>query len=174
MKRIKMFVLPALLLLILSLTGGTSSLGSQAVAQSGGEEQHITVYIHSLKSSGDGTLLTADEINWYQGEEANRVFAEREPESYAELGGTPDDYYIVNDSNALTQYPIAPNATVTMQIYDHTGNPGDLDIKWNEPVTLDAFLKAFAKTDVIDLSSFPYHLTIENGEITSIVQQYIP
>ncbi|MNP50322.1 hypothetical protein D3C76_1445820 [compost metagenome] len=61
-----------------------------------------------------------------------------------------------------------------MQIFDHTGNMDDLDINWNESITLQQFMDQFNKTDVIDLSQFPYHITIQDGVITSIVQQYIP
>jgi hypothetical protein len=61
-----------------------------------------------------------------------------------------------------------------MQIYDHSGNIEDLDIQWNEAITLQQFIDQFNKTDIIDLSQFPYHLTIQDGVITSIVQQYIP
>ncbi|MNV77270.1 hypothetical protein D3C71_1706790 [compost metagenome] len=61
-----------------------------------------------------------------------------------------------------------------MQIFDHTGNIEDLDIQWNEAVTLQQFIDQFNKTDIFDLSQFPYHLTIQDGVITSIVQQYIP
>ncbi|MNC53198.1 hypothetical protein D3C75_1025870 [compost metagenome] len=80
----------------------------------------------------------------------------------------------MNDSNQLTTYQVADNAAVTMQIFDHTGKIEDLDIKWNEDISLQKFAAEFAKTDVFDLSQSPYHLTIENGVITSIVQQYTP
>lgn len=175
MKFNKTLLLPVILLLIFSLTGTASTVaGTKAVAESSGPEQHLTVYIHSLQHSGAGVILTADEINWYEGQEADRVFAEREPEAAAEIGGVPDGYYIINDSDSLTEYPLADNAGIQVQIFDHTGNPGDLDIHWNETVDLDTFLKGFADKSVVDLSVFPYHITVKDGKVTSIVQQYIP
>lgn len=173
-KRKSVVLFPALVLLFLSLVTTASTVGTRADAQSGNKTQELTVYIHALKSKDGHTIMTADQIEWYQGAEANRIFAEREPEAAAELGGVPDDYYIVNDSDSLTSYPIADNATVTMQIYDHTGKPGDLDIQWNEAITLHKFMTEFAKKDIIDLSQSPYHITVQDGKVISIVQQYIP
>lgn len=168
------YVLPLLVLLFLSLATTASTAGTRAEAQSGGQIQHLTAFIHDLQTVDGKLMLNADDIEWFEGAEADRVFAEREPDGAAELGGAPDGYYIVNDSDLLTSYPVADNAGVTMQIYDHTGTIEDLDIKWNEGISLPQFQKEFAKTDIIDLSQFPYHLTIEEGQVTSIVQQYIP
>ncbi|NGM82875.1 hypothetical protein G5B47_10660 [Paenibacillus sp. 7124] len=170
----KTAVVPFIVLLFFSLIHTSSTAGTRAAAESSGPAQELTVYIHSLERDGDRITLTADEINWYEGAEADRVFAERESEAAAELGGTPDGYYIVNDSDTLTSYPLADNVSIRMQIFDHTGNPGDLDIHWNEAVGLDAFLEKFSSTDVVDLSQFPYHITVQDGKVTSIVQQYIP
>ncbi|MNI57783.1 hypothetical protein D3C73_1128670 [compost metagenome] len=170
-----MVILPVLVLLLLSLVTTASTAGTHAEAQSSARIEHLTVYIHELQRGADGKLqLTADPIEWYEGAEADRIFAEREPEAAAEIGGTPDGYYIVNDSDGLSTYQVADNAAVTMQIFDHTGNIEDLDIRWNESISLQQFISEFAKKDVFDLSLSPYHLTIEDGVITSIVQQYTP
>lgn len=173
-KRQSVYLFPALVLLFLSLVTTASTVGTRAEAQSGDKSQELTVYIHALKSKDGHTVMTADQIEWYEGAEADRIFAEREPDAAAELGGTPDGYYIVNDSDSLTSYPIAGNAAVTMQIYDHTGHMEDLDINWNEHISLDKFISEFAKTGIIDLSQSPYHITIQAGKVTSIVQQYTP
>ena len=56
----------------------------------------------------------------------------------------------MNDSDTLTTYTVAPDAKVTMQIYDRTGKLEELDINWNESLTLEKFIHEFAKTDVFD------------------------
>lgn len=174
-KKKSSYVLPILVVLFLSLVTSASTVGTLARAESSNTQvQHATVYIHSLHTNNGSVIASTDEIEWYQGAEADKVFAQREPEAAAELGGTPDGYYIVNDSPALTTYKIAPDAKVTMQIYDKTGKPEDMDIHWNEQISLDEFIHQFAKNENLDLSQFPYHLTIQDGVITSIVQQYIP
>ncbi|MEK4996194.1 hypothetical protein BSK49_17015 [Paenibacillus odorifer] len=173
-KKKSAYVLPVVVLLFLSLITSASTIGTRVDAQDSDKTQHQTVYFHTIESDHGKLSGTTDEINWYQGADADRIFAERDPEAAAEIGGAPDSYYIVNDVDTLTTYPIADNATVTMQIFDHTGNMDDLDINWNESITLQQFMDQFNKTDVIDLSQFPYHITIQDGVITSIVQQYIP
>ncbi|MEK3987155.1 hypothetical protein MHB77_27910 [Paenibacillus sp. FSL K6-3166] len=173
-KKKSAYVLPVVVLLFLSLITTASTVGTRVDAQDSAKTQQQTVYIHTIQSESGKLSITADEINWYQGADADRVFAERDPEGAAEIGGAPDGYYVVNDVDTLTTYPIADNATVTMQIFDHTGNIEDLDIQWNEAITLEQFIDQFNKTDIFDLSQFPYHLTIQDGVITSIVQQYIP
>jgi hypothetical protein len=172
-KRLKL-VLPIAVLLFLSLITTASTVGTPVVAESSGTSQTLTVYIQSLQSGNDTLSIAADEIDWYQGEEAAQIFAEREPEAAAEIGGLPNDYYIVNDSETLTTYTLEDHASVTLQIHDRTGNLEDLDIQWDEKVTLQQFIDEFSKTDIIDLSQFPYHITVKDGVITSIVQQYVP
>lgn len=168
------YVLPIVVLLFLSLITTASTGGTRVEAQDTNQTQEQTVYIHTIQSDNGKLSITADEINWYQGAEADRVFAERDPEGAAEIGGAPDGYYIVNDVDTLRAYPIAEDAKVTMQIYDHTGNMEDLDIKWDEPITLQQFVDHFNTTEILDLSQFPYHITFQDGVITSIVQQYVP
>ncbi|MBW4085816.1 hypothetical protein [Paenibacillus sp. S150] len=173
-KKKSAILLPLLVLLFLSLVTTASTAGTRAEAQSGDKIQELTVYIHALESKNGHTSMTADQIEWYEGAEADRIFAGRDPEAAAELGGTPDGYYIVNDSDSLTSYPVAGNAAVTMQIFDHTGKLEDLDISWNESITLQKLITEFAKTDIIDLSQSPFHITVQDGQVTSIVQQYTP
>lgn len=168
------YVLPVLVLLFLSLITTASTVGTRVDAQSSAKSQQLTVYIHALKTDNGATIITADEIQWYEGAEADRVFAQQDPEAAAELGGALDGYYILNDSDTLSDYPVADNATVSMQIYDHTGNINDLDINWNEQLTLPEFITQFNKTDVFDLSQSPYHITIQDGKVTAITQQYTP
>lgn len=174
LKNKNVYLFPVLVLLFLSLVTTASTTMKTAEAQSSDHIQHLTVYIHALETNKGQTTLTGDEITWYEGAAADAIFAEREPEAAAEIGGVPDGYYIVNDSDSLTSYPVAPDAKVTMQIYDHTGNIEELDINWNEALSLQQFIDEFAKTDVFDLSQSPYHITIQNGQIVSIVQQYTP
>jgi len=174
MNKKSVYVLPFAVILFLSLITTASTVGTRVDAESNSSTQNLTVYIQSLKSDNGGLFLVADEMDWYMGADAKKIFSEREPEAYAELGGPPDDYYIVNDSNTLTTYSVSDNATVTMQLFDHNGKPEDLDIHWDEKISLQQFIDSFADTDLIDLSQFPYHITIQNGVITSIVQQYIP
>ncbi|MNI68139.1 hypothetical protein D3C73_1238150 [compost metagenome] len=141
----------------------------QSVVQ---QDEVITVYVDQIQLNAEGGEITVDPILWYEGNEAERVFAQYEPE--AGIDGPPDGYYIVNDDEELKQYPLAKGAEVLMQIYDRTGNMEDIDILWNEHISMQKFAQLFGNTDLLDVRVFPYHLTIENGQVTRIVQQYIP
>lgn len=132
----------------------------------------LTVYLHDVQMSQSGGTLLVDPIEWYEGEQADIVFAEREPD--AGIDGPPDGYYIVNDEEEQVAYPVAPDAEVRLQIYDRTGQGGDMNIQWNEAVSPQQFSKLFQHTDRLDLGWFPYHLTITDGQVVRIVQQYVP
>ncbi|MGG3454171.1 hypothetical protein [Paenibacillus rhizolycopersici] len=132
----------------------------------------ITVYLSAVDLGTDGGTLTGDPILWYQGEEASAIFAEREPD--AGIDGPPDGYYIVNDTEETIAYPVSPNAEVRLQIYDRTGQPEDIEIVGDEAVSLQKFSELFRNTDLLDLSQFPYHLTLKDGQVVRIVQQYVP
>ncbi|MOA24511.1 hypothetical protein D3C78_1451900 [compost metagenome] len=130
------------------------------------------MYIDQIQLNAEGGEITADPILWYEGKEAEQAFAKYEPD--AGIDGPPDGYYIVNEEEELKHYPLAKDAEVLMQIYDHTGNVEDIDISWNEQISLQKFIQLCGQTDLLDIRAFPYHLTIENGQVTRIVQQYIP
>lgn len=132
----------------------------------------VTVYLNAVKLGSDGGFLTADPILWYEGDEAAVVFAEREPE--AGIDGPPDGYYIVNDTEESVDYPVAPDAEVILQIYDRTGLPEEIEIKADKMVTLQKFSGLFQHKDLLDLSQFPYHLTLKDGKVIRIIQQYVP
>ncbi|WP_310551532.1 hypothetical protein [Paenibacillus glufosinatiresistens] len=173
------YILSVLVLLLLTLvstasTGGTFAVARSAAADQAAPAETYTVYLKAFHTDGNGFSVTTDPIDWYEGKAADAMFAKEDPESYREIGGAPDGYYIVNDSDNTITYPVAADASVKVQLFDHTGDPADLDIQWNEPVNLGTFIGQFASSDVIDLGAFPYHITVQNGQIISIVQQYVP
>ncbi|WP_419873471.1 hypothetical protein [Candidatus Pristimantibacillus sp. PTI5] len=129
-------------------------------------------YIDSVVKRDQQYLLTIDQIDWYEGEQAVAKFLEREGDSG--LDGPPDGYYIINDADNLHELPLAENAEVLMQIYNRTGNVAEADIVWNEPISVDKFIELLDTEDDLDIKGFPYHMTVKDGEIVRIVQQYVP
>ncbi|MNO16721.1 hypothetical protein D3C76_64080 [compost metagenome] len=173
MKKIMTVIIPLLLIVVISSVATPSSRAAQTEYQPVVQKNEmITVYIDQMKLNADGGEITVDPILWYEGKEAEQAFAKYEPD--AGIDGPPDGYYIVNEDEELQHYPIARDAEVLMQIYDRTGNAEDIDISWNEHITLEKLASLFLHKDLLDVSEFPYHLTIENGQVTRIVQQYIP
>jgi hypothetical protein len=134
-------------------------------------ETHAS-YIDQIYQENGKTYIKADFIEWYEGEEANKVFREREKDP--EMTEAPDGYYIVNDDKQLQTLQISNDAKVYMQIYDRTGNVNEASTKWNEVISVAKFVSLFSDESRVNLKDFPYHLTIENGKIVKITQQFIP
>lgn len=157
------------LVLLLSLGSTVHAVGSKAAGATTAPAtgQTLTVFISSIDNHNGQITLVADPIEWYEGEEANRIFAQHDPEGAAEIGGALDGYYIVNDSHEMQTLSVSEQATVLMQLYD------PYIINWNQSITLQQFVEAFGGTDSVQ-SGFPYHVTIVDGQVTQIVQQYIP
>lgn len=173
MKKLTLLLIPLLLIMVMSSSMASNSEAAEPAyrpytAKPGIQSE--TVYIHELRADGNGVQAVVDPIDWYEGEAAKEAFAKYEPD--AGIDGPLDDYYIVNDDETLVTYPVAAHAEVLMQIYDRDGI--DSDISWNEPISLEKLITKFGQRDIFDLSNFPYHITIEDGQITSIIQQYIP
>ncbi|MFC5652326.1 hypothetical protein ACFPYJ_25080 [Paenibacillus solisilvae] len=132
----------------------------------------ITAFINDIDHTNGKVTLQADDIEWYEGKEADKMFLEREPDSG--LDGSPDGYYIINDDKRVKTLEVDPHAVVVMQIYDHTGNIYDITTEWDQAIPLAKFEAIYDKKDVLDVSEYPYHLTIKDGKVVKIVQQYIP
>lgn len=171
---------PLLLLLViagLSLISPLNVIGesssSNVLSAQGEPDSEFMAYIHSVKQEDGSVQLVVDPISWYTGAAADQIFKEQDPEAYAEIGGTLDGYYIVNNTEEQLPYSAVSSAEVFMQLYDR-GDGMASDIQWNEPITLNSFIKVFNKTDVLDVSAFPYRLTVQDGQIVKIVQQYVP
>ncbi|WP_042161690.1 hypothetical protein [Paenibacillus gorillae] len=131
-----------------------------------------TGYVERLVHSDKGYSLDFDSIEWYEGDAATAKFREREGDSG--LDAPPDGYYIVNDDPSVKTLPIADDAVVLMQIYDRDGHAANADIQWDEQISLAAFAEHFSKDESIKLKDFPYHITVKDGKVVRIVQQYIP
>ncbi|SEO47738.1 hypothetical protein [Paenibacillus sp. OV219] len=133
----------------------------------------ITVFIDGMNDQGGKLSLKADQIEWYEGKEADAAFAKNEPDSG--LTSAPDGYYIVNDDNALKSLEVDPHAVVQMQIYDHD-SLYSTTTEWNKSIPLPKLESLFHEADggQVDVSQYPYHLTLANGKVVQIVQQFIP
>lgn len=133
----------------------------------------ITVFIDGIKDHGGKPSLDADQIEWYEGKDADAAFAKHEPDSG--LTSAPDGYYIVNDDETLKTYEVDPHAVVLMQIYDHD-SLYSTTTEWNKSIPLKKLETLFGEGDggQVDVSQFPYHLTLKDGKVVRIVQQFIP
>ncbi|MED5018889.1 hypothetical protein P9847_16385 [Paenibacillus chibensis] len=174
MKKLTLFA-TLMIVALLSFVTSASAVGTdKEYTPVPPSEDTVTAYITSLHNENGHVVIQADPIEWYEGDAADQKFMERDKEAAEELGGAPDGYYIINDDHTLQSYNVAPDAKVLMQLYDHDGTYEGMQINWNEPVSLDKYLAIMSNDKLMDMKNFPYHLTIQDGKVVKIVQQYIP
>jgi hypothetical protein len=136
------------------------------------DSQTQASYIDQIYQADGQTYVKADFIEWYEGEAANKVFREREQDP--DITEAPDGYYIVNDDKQLQTLRIASDVKIYMQIYNRNGNVVEANTNWNEEINVAQFVSLFSVNSEMNLKDYPYHLTIENGAIVKITQQFIP
>ncbi|SEK26505.1 hypothetical protein [Paenibacillus sp. OK003] len=167
-----MIVLATYLLTPANAEESTDSVQAFAKEAQAANSEMFTAYVDDIQHENGKSYLIVDKIGWYQGAEADKVFDQRNPDSG--IDGAPDGYYIVNDSKEQEKVEVSANAEVLMQLYDRDGTVSGTTIQWNESVALSKFESLYDNTNILDLSVFPYHLTVQDGKVIKIVQQYIP
>ncbi len=124
------------------------------------------VYLTGIDVSGRS--VTFDLIEFLTGDAAKKAWQKDNPGSGQD--GPDNDYYIVNDNPKLRTLPVA--ATVSVNVLDMTSGAGT-DTKQISFADLPAYL-AELKPDDRRLSYNPFWLTVQNGQIVKIEEQFIP
>ena len=126
-------------------------------------------YIRSVSTAGPATTLAFDEAEFLTGKEAQK--AAEEDGAVPPGEPVPNDYYIRNLDKSTETYPISNDAAITAKRCPpcRHGKPGEL-----EP-----FLAAFTKTGQTYADPYRgkeslYWLTIEDGRVVAIDEQYVP
>jgi hypothetical protein len=117
------------------------------------DDEH-PAYIKSIDANA--RTLTFDLVQWLTGDAATVAFQQANP---GETGGPPNDYFIVNNNPRLRTYPVAPNAVLRTT---PGGDPNDV-----EDIALADFA-SYQRRDAL------FWLTIKDGVITTIQQQWVP
>lgn len=122
-------------------------------------------FLMSVKSTSGGYAVVADYARFLNGDEAAKAAARAGEES-----PPPNDYFIVNDNERLRTLMVGPSVRVTLATY-----PGKVAMSY--PVTFARFRELFARGDEVGPThyrSVPYWLTVQNGVVTRIEEQYLP
>jgi hypothetical protein len=121
----------------------------------------------TLAGDSNGELMV-DAAEWYSGEEANRE-ALRDGE--IEPGDSvPNDYYIRNDDPGRIMMPVREDIVVVTTTADRHNIPAP------KCQTRTAFLRALRHPQPwqTSMTDSPYWMTIENGLLVRMVEQYLP
>lgn len=101
--------------------------------------------------------LTIDYIQWI------------ECQTNVQTGECMNGFKIVNQNPQLRTFTIAANAPIAMQTYSQDTDGNNI---YNQPITLQQLDSAVTANST--LAMVPYWITIENGIVTSITEQYVP
>jgi len=124
-------------------------------------------YLTSIDVSG--RTVTFDLIEFLTGDAAKKAWMKANPGSGED--GPPNDYFIVNDNPKLRTLPVS--ASVQITVVDLSG-PG----VQTKPIAFAAAPAYFAgiKPDTSDhrLAWNPFWLTVQNGQIVKMEEQFLP
>ncbi len=154
-------------------TGSTGSTGSTNPGCSGApapatlSDGTYFGFVESIDTGSDA--MAFDLACFYTGQDANEQAAQRGDEV-----PVPNDVYIVNDNPATRYVPVDPGTELRL-------------IDWNTcceaspGAELDALATAVAQRDFVEIDGFryagslsPYWVTIEDGRIVLIEEQFLP
>jgi len=117
------------------------------------------VYLKTVEP--DRPAITFDLIQFFTGEAATKAAADDGEES-----PPPNDYYIRNVNSRLRTLPVRSDAPITVNVLaaQSTGN-STKDVS----VTLDKLANYFPNS-----GTAPFWITVEQGQVTKIAQQFLP
>ena len=147
----------------------TNQTSTTPPVTTGGSSNEQFGYIRSVSTAGPAATLAFDEAEFLTGDEAQNA---AEDDGVVEPGEpVPNDYYISNPDKTTRTLPIATDAKITARRCSlcRNGRPGNLD----------DFLASFMKTgqtyaDPYRGAESLYWLTIEDGTVVAIDEQYVP
>jgi hypothetical protein len=109
----------------------------------------------------DGRTITFDLIQFFTGEAATKAAAEDNKES-----PPPNDYYIRNVNPRLRTLPVAPDAPITVNVLAaQTTGSSTKDVS----VTLEKLAGYFPNS-----GTPPFWITVAQGQVTKMAQQFLP
>ena len=127
-------------------------------------DRHAALF-GGARTTGGTTYVNVDLVLFLTDGEA-----EDAAEALGEESPPPNDFFVLNHTTRLREYPVAAGVTVTT-VMDAAGSLcPDLTCP---AMDLPTWVAA-ATPDGSIFRSTPYWLTIDDGTVTSIAQQYVP
>jgi hypothetical protein len=145
-------------------TTTTAAPDSAAAGTTTGEPAELAdgrhpVYLKTVEPNGQ--TVSFDLIQFFTGDAATKAAAEDGEES-----PPPNDYYIRNVNDRLRTLPVADDAPITVNVL---AAPTSGDATENVSVTLAELAGYFPNS-----GTAPFWLTVAQGRVTRIAQQYLP
>ena len=139
-----------------------------------GQEISFDAYILYITKTNDTLYLGADKFDFLMGDEAFEA-AKKNGDldtGYNQDGtiahvGVPNDYYILNESNAIWRFKLSKNALIELIAFNEASF-------YHKRVSVSSFYDQYNAEVVSSYISTPFDLTFKNGEIISIKEIYVP
>lgn len=142
---------------------GTEEATASSTARSTDVVDQPTLVV-DWSSSGGRIRLTLDYVQFLYGDAANREAERRGLEV-----PVPNDYLIVNDNPRLRVFPVKPGIMVHVLYNDD----GTMSYEGRD-ISLDAWYARLTGPLSRQYSSSYFLVTVRDGEITKVAQQYTP
>ncbi len=120
------------------------------------------VFVKKLRGTPPDATMTFDLAYFLTGDAANQAAAEHGDET-----PVPNDYFIVNDNPKLRTLPMSP--TVAIEVIDWTNCCEPTSVPYT-----DWAASLTDPTDALHGTESPYWITVKDGQIVKIEEQYLP
>jgi hypothetical protein len=120
------------------------------------------VFVKKLHGTPPDATMTFDLAYFLTGDAANEAAAENGDET-----PVPNDYYIVNDNPRLRTMPVSPTVQINAIDWTNCCEPTSVPYTdWAASLT--------HPTDALLGTQVPYWITVTDGQIVTIEEQYLP
>jgi hypothetical protein len=147
------------------------SPGTQLPVETPGRVE-IMGFIKNLEEQAGIVNISFDQAEWFNGIETEKALREdglcADPEHGCE---PPNGFYIRNQEDETVSLQVSEQVDIVMQTLSHRS---DGTFNSDEKIGLDRFRKAYNSESTDHLRLVPYWITIENGIVTTIREQYVP
>jgi hypothetical protein len=87
----------------------------------------------------------------------------------------PNGYQITNNEEEILTFKISPRVKIKLQTYSHQVSGNDIgNYNWNEDIALEKFASLFNESGNYDPKNLLYSVTLKDGAISEITEQYQP
>ena len=132
----------------------------------------IMGFIKDLDEKAGSVYISFDQAEWFDGPQAEKAIREdglcADPEHGCE---PPNGFYIRNQDDEMDAFPVSEQVVIVMQTLSHIP---DGSYNSDERIDLDRFRQAFRCACTSHLRLVPYWITLDNGVVMTIREQYVP
>jgi Tfp pilus assembly protein PilX len=146
--------------------GATETTASKRPAKATTVTVKQLAFIKKVAQTSVRPVITADYATMLTGKAAAKAAT-----AHGEESPPPNDYYIVNDNKLLRKLPVKAGIAVTV-----TNNDDGTSDPTGHTITFAKWAATYAAPDDTNASlrEAPYWITIKNGVVTKIAEQYLP